>query len=207
MCSDLVKSPCVRNDRTKCTHCVPVSWTGALHGEWCINLHILPIARYFCSIIFAMIFIYHNDSKIPNITQFGALAGRIQHMAAQKVWFTPRPIRYGSLICRFQAQLHWNLHIRAELETCKLGEPYPRSMQIPYPFWASDNPLSLFCQQHNKFKGKSVKWKPWKGGRRRALKTLIRCTRDISVLYSGVGWTFECSPKRTTHQMSLPCSH
>jgi len=43
-----------------------------------------------------MIFIYYKDSKTPKIAQFGALAGEIQHMAAQKVRFTPRPIRHGS---------------------------------------------------------------------------------------------------------------
>jgi hypothetical protein len=43
-----------------------------------------------------MIFIYSKDSKTPKITQFDALAGQIQHMAAQKVGFTPRLIRYGS---------------------------------------------------------------------------------------------------------------
>jgi hypothetical protein len=42
-----------------------------------------------------MVFIYYNDSKTPSITQFGALAGQIQHMAAQKVGFTPWMIRYG----------------------------------------------------------------------------------------------------------------
>jgi hypothetical protein len=31
-----------------------------------------------------MIFIYYKDSKTPNITQFGVLAGQIQHVAAQK---------------------------------------------------------------------------------------------------------------------------
>jgi hypothetical protein len=50
----------------------------------------------------------------------------------------------ATLICTFQAQLHWNLHIRIEIETCKLGEPYPRSMPKPYPFWASGNPLWAF---------------------------------------------------------------
>ena len=39
--------------------------------------------------------IFCNDSKTPKITQLGALAGQVQHMAAQKVGFTPRPIRYG----------------------------------------------------------------------------------------------------------------
>jgi len=45
----------------------------------------------------------------------------------------------------FQAQLHWN--VRAMLETYQLGEPYPRSMHKPYPFWASDNPLWHFHEQ------------------------------------------------------------
>jgi hypothetical protein len=42
-----------------------------------------------------MIFIYNNNFKTQKIVQFGAMAGRIQHMAAQKVGFTPQPIRYG----------------------------------------------------------------------------------------------------------------
>ena len=40
----------------------------------------------------------YGTQRIPKhkkITQFGALAGQIHHMAAQKVGFTPRPIRYG----------------------------------------------------------------------------------------------------------------
>ena len=36
-----------------------------------------------------------KDFKTPNITQSGALAGKVQYMAAQKVVFTLRPIRYG----------------------------------------------------------------------------------------------------------------
>jgi hypothetical protein len=43
-----------------------------------------------------MIFVYYKDFKTLTITGFGAQAGQIQHMAAQKVGFTPRPIRYGS---------------------------------------------------------------------------------------------------------------
>ena len=70
-----------------------------------------------------MIFIYYKDFKTPNITQFGALAGQIQHMAAQKVGFTPRLLRQVALAGKFQAQLHWNLYIRAELETYQLGPP------------------------------------------------------------------------------------
>ena len=63
-----------------------------------------------------MIFIYYKDFKILIIAQFGALAGQIQHMAAQKVGFTPRLLRQVDLAGMFQAQLHWNLYIRAELE-------------------------------------------------------------------------------------------
>jgi hypothetical protein len=40
-----------------------------------------------------MIFIYYKDFKTPSITQFGVLAGQIQHMAAQKIGFTPRLLR------------------------------------------------------------------------------------------------------------------
>ena len=32
-------------------------------------------------------------------------------------------------------RLRWNLHSRAELETCQLRGPYPGSMQKPYHFW------------------------------------------------------------------------
>jgi hypothetical protein len=50
---------------------------GAFQGKWHNNLHISPTTCSFCSIAFAMIFIYYKDFKTPNITQFGALAGRI----------------------------------------------------------------------------------------------------------------------------------
>jgi hypothetical protein len=50
-----------------------------------------------------MIFVYFKDSKTPNITQFGTLAGQIHHMAAEKVGFTPRLLRQVALICTFQA--------------------------------------------------------------------------------------------------------
>jgi hypothetical protein len=100
MCSDLDKSPCVQNDRTKSTRRALVLQMGAFQGEWHINLHISPTTCSFCSIVFAMI-----------------------------------------VFAMIQAQLYWNLHIRAELKTCKLGEPYPRSMQTVYPFWASVSPL------------------------------------------------------------------
>jgi len=66
-------------------------------------------------------------------------------MAAQKVRFTPRPIRYGShnLQVSSLTALESELHIRAELETCKLWEPYPRSMQKPYHFWPQITPSGI----------------------------------------------------------------
>jgi hypothetical protein len=66
---------------------------GAFQGEWYFNLHISPTTYSFCSVVFAMIFIYYKDFKTQKITQFGALAGQIQQMAAQKVGFTPRLLR------------------------------------------------------------------------------------------------------------------
>ena len=71
MCSDLDKSPCVQNDRTKRTRRAPVSWMGAFPGE----LHISPTTCSFCSLVFAMIYIYYKDVKVLKITGFGALAG------------------------------------------------------------------------------------------------------------------------------------
>jgi hypothetical protein len=53
-----------------------------------------------------MIFIYHKDPNTQKIAQFNALAGQIQHMAAQKVGFTPRLLRQVALTDPFQAQLH-----------------------------------------------------------------------------------------------------
>ena len=62
-----------------------------------------------------MILIQFKDFKTPNITQFGALAGQIQQMAAQKVGFMPRLLRQVALTDPFQAQLHWNQAYIAEL--------------------------------------------------------------------------------------------
>jgi len=53
-----------------------------------------------------MIFIYYKDFKTLKITGFGALADQIQHMAAQKVGFTPRLPRQVGLAGKYQAQLH-----------------------------------------------------------------------------------------------------
>jgi len=67
-----------------------------------------------------MILIRYKDFKTTNITQLGALAGQIQHMAAQKVGFTMQPIRYGppNWHVSSSAALESYLHIRAKLETC-----------------------------------------------------------------------------------------
>jgi hypothetical protein len=53
-----------------------------------------------------MIFIYYKDSKTQKITQLNALARQIQHMAAQKIGFTPRLLRQVAQTGMFQAQLH-----------------------------------------------------------------------------------------------------
>ena len=44
-----------------------------------------------------MVFIYFKDFKTLKVAQFGALAGQIQHMAAQKVRFTPQLLRQVAL--------------------------------------------------------------------------------------------------------------
>ena len=46
----------------------------------------------------------------------------------------------GPLTGTFQAQLHWNLHIRAELETCQLGGLWEHAKTVPFlalvsPLW------------------------------------------------------------------------
>jgi len=52
----------------------------------------------------------------------------------------PQPIRYGPP--NWQVKLNcFEMHIRAELKTCQLRDPFPRSMQKVYPFWASVYPL------------------------------------------------------------------
>jgi hypothetical protein len=79
---------------------------GCFPGEWHINLHISPTTCSFCSIDFAITFIYHKDFKTLKITGFGALDGQIKHMAAQKVGITPRLLRQVAVTGRFQAQLH-----------------------------------------------------------------------------------------------------
>jgi len=73
---------------------------GDFQGKWHINLHISPKFCSFCPIFLAVIFIYYMDFK-PKITQFGALAGQIQHMADQKVGFKPRLLWQVVITCRF----------------------------------------------------------------------------------------------------------
>jgi len=58
----------------------------------------LPTTYSFCPIFH--IFVYYLN---PKITQCGALAGQIQHMAAQNVGFTPRLLRQMALTGTFQA--------------------------------------------------------------------------------------------------------
>jgi hypothetical protein len=50
-----------------------------------------------------MVRICYKDLKTLKITGFGALAGQIQHMAAQKVGFTPRLLRHVAITGMFQA--------------------------------------------------------------------------------------------------------
>jgi hypothetical protein len=94
---------------------------GAFQGKWHIDLHISPTTKSFCPVFFAMVLIYCKDFKTLKIIGFGSLAGQIQHMAARKVGFTPRMLRQVALTGK--AQLQWNLHIRAGLETYQLGPP------------------------------------------------------------------------------------
>jgi len=116
-----------------------------LYLRWVLsrgNSTIICISRQalktFCPFSLALIFIYYKDFKTPKITGFGVLAGQIRHMAAQNVGFTPRPVKYGSPY--LQVSIPAALHFNAELETCKLGEPYPRSMPKPYQFWPQITP-------------------------------------------------------------------
>jgi len=84
-----------------------------------------------------MILIYSKDFKILQITIFEcALAGQIQHMAAQKVGFTPRPISYGPPKWHVSSSAISESQVRAELEMCQLRGPYFGSMQKPNPVWA-----------------------------------------------------------------------
>jgi len=114
---------------------------GALRGEWRINLPISPTTWCFCSIVFAMMLIYYKDPKTPKITQFGALAGQIQHVASQKVGFTPRPIRYGSPNWHFSSCIAyqgwaWKRPLRGAI---------PWELQKNIHIWASDNPPLVIC--------------------------------------------------------------
>jgi hypothetical protein len=82
-----------------------------------------------------MVFIYYKDFKTPNITQFGALAGQIQHgwlksaygcsksrvhAAAAEAGGPNLPVSSSAALKSYIAEL--------SLKMCKLGGPYPRSM-------------------------------------------------------------------------------
>ena len=103
---------------------------GAFQGEWHINLHISPTTCSCCFIVFAMILIYHEDPKTRknhsvwcaglSETAYGCSKSRVHAAAAEAGG--------QNLQVSSSAALE-SLHIRAELETCQLGGPYPRSMQ------------------------------------------------------------------------------
>jgi len=95
---------------------------GAFQGVWHINLHISPTLALFASLFLQWSLFILRTPKHKN-PQFNALAGQLQHMAAQKVGFTPRLLRQVAITGMFQAQLHWDLHIRPELETYQLWPP------------------------------------------------------------------------------------
>jgi len=61
------KSPCCAwMEGLRATHCKPMSWMGALHGEWRIYLHISPSTRCFCSIAFATIYLSKGYQNTKN---------------------------------------------------------------------------------------------------------------------------------------------
>ena len=62
---------------------------GKQHALAYIPNHFTVSLQFFCNDHY-----HYKDSKTPNITQFGALAGQIKHATAQKVGFTPQPIRH-----------------------------------------------------------------------------------------------------------------
>ena len=90
----------------------------------------------------AMILIYCKGFKTLKFTRFGALAGHIRLMAAQKVGFTLRPNRYGPPILQVSSSAA--LHIRAELETCQLGEPYLGACKKRTIFWPQITPPCIY---------------------------------------------------------------
>jgi hypothetical protein len=111
--------------------------------------------------LFAPLFLQWSllNSKTLKITGFGALAGQIQHMAAQKVGFMPRPIRYGPP----------NLHVSssAALETAYQSSAWNVPVMGPIPwehaksisFWASVSPLWCVAVR-NSFVGGYGSWTP-----------------------------------------------
>ena len=97
-----------------------------------------------------MIFIYSKDSKTPKITQFGALAGQIQHMAAQKVGLTPRLLRQVTITGMFQAQFCYvGLILRIFVQLSYKRESYGHLLQQPRrePYFLSSHMLCLTSQR------------------------------------------------------------
>jgi hypothetical protein len=58
--------------------------------------HLLFLLHCFCNNLYSF-----QEFQNTKTTGFGALAGQIQHMAAQKVRFMPRLLRQVALTCRF----------------------------------------------------------------------------------------------------------
>jgi hypothetical protein len=63
---------------------------GKQHVLAYIPNHFTVSLHFFCNDL-----ITYKDSKTPSITQSGALAGQVQHMAARKAGFMPQPIQHG----------------------------------------------------------------------------------------------------------------
>jgi len=98
--------------------------------------------------------------------QFNGLAGQIKHMAAQKVGFTPRPIRYGPP--------NWHISSSAALESTYqswtwnvpvLG-PIPWEHAKTVPFLALVSPLWDFggkqAEPHQSVPVREVLWCVWR---------------------------------------------
>ena len=100
---------------------------GAFQGEWHIDLHVSPTTCPYCPISLATVLIYYKDFKTLKITGFGVLAGQIQHMAAQKVGFTPRLIWHVRRNWLGLAPLF--LPFNAVLKPSQFRRTYPGSIQ------------------------------------------------------------------------------
>jgi len=116
---------------------------GAFQGEWHINLHISPTTSSFCPISLAMILIYSKkfqNTKNYSVwcagwsdTAYGCSKSRI-HATAVEAGGSKFPVLSSAAL---------NLHSRAELETCKLGGSYPRSMPKPSHFCPQITPSDI----------------------------------------------------------------